>query len=101
MHTLDENYEHFLSTSFEANASFTGLVPSSSQAGSAINFGSYAFDENLFGGGDQLDLGLDMIAEIGDDLARELGDGWGVDIQNLPAECVPLSTEFINIYCPP
>lgn len=52
-----------------------------------MNFGFYAFDDNLFGN-DHLDLGPDLGLDIGDDLARELGEGWGVDIQNLPAEFV-------------
>lgn len=76
-----------MSTSFEGNASFGGIGPSSSQIDPGMNFGSYAFDDNLFGN-DHLDLGPDLGLDIGDDLARELGEGWGVDIQNLPAEFV-------------
>ncbi|KAH8120144.1 Rec8 like protein-domain-containing protein [Phellopilus nigrolimitatus] len=77
LHTLDEHHEHFLSTSFEANGSFiAGIDPSSSQIEPGMNFGSFAFDDNIFGMDDQLDLG---IGEIGDDLARELGEGWGVE----------------------
>ena len=86
-HTLEEDHEHLFSTSFEGNASFVGLDPSSSQIDPGVNLGSYVFDDNIFGD-DQLDLGLDVGMDIGDDLARELGEGWGVDIRPLDEKYV-------------
>ncbi len=67
--TLKENYEHLLSNSFDL--SFTGAVlfgpqdPSSSQA--------EGFQEDPF-----FSDGMDLGGELGDELARELGEGWGV-----------------------
>jgi meiotic recombination protein REC8, fungi type len=60
-----------LSTSFDASFSGSGnllLDLSSSQ----MDYG-FGFDNDFFAEND-LDLGLD----IGDELARELGEGWGV-----------------------
>lgn len=79
LHTLDESHEFLLSTSFEGNHSFLGGMDlTSSQYDAGAHFGSYAFDDNIFGAGDQLDVGLN---DIGDDLARELGEGWGAPTQ--------------------
>ncbi|KAL5519112.1 REC8 [Sanghuangporus vaninii] len=78
LHTLDEHHEHLLSTSFDANGSFLiGIDPSSSQMDPGLRFGSFGFDDNIFGPGDNFDMGL---GDIGDELARELGEGWGADI---------------------
>ncbi|KAL5534409.1 hypothetical protein ACEPAG_871 [Sanghuangporus baumii] len=78
LHTLDEHHEHLLSTSFDANGSFLiGIDPSSSQIDPGLRFGSFGFDDNIFGPGDNLDMDL---GDIGDELARELGEGWGADI---------------------
>ena len=72
MHTLDENHAHLLSASFDAslNQSSNLAVPSSSQFDAGFG---YVFDDNFFGMSDGLDFG----GEIGDELARELGEGWG------------------------
>ena len=88
LHTLDEHHEHFLlSTSFDANASFTGVDFSSSQIDPGMRYGSYALDDNIFGAGNDLDIGMDMGMgmDIGDVLARELGEGWGADLQGAAA----------------
>ncbi|KAL5495434.1 REC8 [Sanghuangporus weigelae] len=78
LHTLDEHHEHLLSTSFDANGSFLiGIDPSSSQIDPGLRFGSFGFDDNIFGPGDNFDMDL---GDIGDELARELGEGWGADI---------------------
>lgn len=65
--TLKENHEHLLSNSFDI--SFSGsqslLGLSSSQAGGMI--------DDFFGPDDALDL-----EGFGDELARELGEGWGL-----------------------
>ncbi|KAI0068210.1 hypothetical protein BV25DRAFT_1911222 [Artomyces pyxidatus] len=73
LHTLNENLEQMLSGSFEA--SFLGSAAGgqdslSSQPGDGFGFG--AFDDNPFVADDDLGLG-----DIGDELARELGEGWG------------------------
>ncbi|OCH96110.1 hypothetical protein OBBRIDRAFT_718943 [Obba rivulosa] len=68
-YTLDEHHNLLLSGSFEApfNATgFGGVAPSSSQFD-----GGFGFDDNLFDPA-AMDLG-----DIGDDLAKELGEGWG------------------------
>ncbi|KLO17000.1 hypothetical protein SCHPADRAFT_926107 [Schizopora paradoxa] len=75
LHTLDEHHDHLLSTSFDANASFGGIDASSSQIDPGMNFGSFTMDDNIFNGGDGMDMGFDL--GIGEDLARELGEGWG------------------------
>lgn len=76
LHTLDEHHDHLLlSTSFDGNASFAGFDPSSSQIEPGMNFGSFTMEDNLFDGGDGMDMTFDL--GIGEDLARELGEGWG------------------------
>ncbi|THH03827.1 hypothetical protein EW145_g5973 [Phellinidium pouzarii] len=83
MHTLDEHHEHILSTSFDANGSFIAGIDPSSQIEPGMFYGSYGFDDdNIFGPGDQLDLGIN---DIGDDLARELGEGWGIEVGSIGA----------------
>ena len=64
MHTLDENLEEIMSGSFEA--SFLGGAP-----GEQDPFSS-SIDDG-FGFGDCEDFGL---GDIGDELAKELGEGW-------------------------
>lgn len=73
-HTLDESLEHMLSTSFDASASIdlSGVGPSSSQM-DVDGFGFGFPDDPLLGGDDLILEG----ADIGDELARELGEGWG------------------------
>ena len=81
MHTLNENHAHLLSASFDTSLNQSGnlAVPSPSQFDT--EFG-YAFDDNFFGMSDGLDLG----GEIGDELARELGEGWGAALSTPTAE---------------
>ena len=83
-HTLDEFHDHLLlSTSFEGNNSLLGFDYSSSQA-SAAGLGSFMINDDFFadgyvaGGG-----GLDGLGDIVDDLARELGEGWGIDVNSV------------------
>ncbi|KAJ3551713.1 hypothetical protein NM688_g4549 [Phlebia brevispora] len=62
-HTLKENHELLFSGSFDRSLHDSvpgGFVSSSSQ------FGGFGFDDNF------MDVG-----DIGDELARELGEGWG------------------------
>ena len=69
LHTLDEHHEHLLSASFDASFHGSGSLDQSS---SHLDSG-FGFDDNLFSGLDGLDIG----GGIGDELARELGEGWG------------------------
>ncbi|KAH9937716.1 Rec8 like protein-domain-containing protein [Fomitopsis serialis] len=70
LHTLDEYHEHLLSQSFDASFSGTGFgAPMSASQMEA----GFAFSDDVFGLQDGMDLGGD----IGDELARELGEGWG------------------------
>lgn len=72
-HTLDEILEHMLSASFDVSASIdhSGVGPSSSQM-DVDGFGFGFPDDPLLGGDD-----LNLDGDIGDELARELGEGWG------------------------
>ncbi|KZT02692.1 uncharacterized protein LAESUDRAFT_661292 [Laetiporus sulphureus 93-53] len=77
LHTLNENHEHLLSGSIDGSLSVAGfgaVGPSSSQMG-----GGFGFNDDLF----VLPEGMDLGAEIGDELARELGEGWGGSPQRL------------------
>ncbi|KAG0708845.1 hypothetical protein DFH29DRAFT_1075247 [Suillus ampliporus] len=67
-HTLNENHDIFLANSFDASFGGSGanIIPSSQND----NFG---FDDSFFGAFDGLDIG----EGVGDDLVRELGEGWG------------------------
>lgn len=72
LHTLDEHHSHLLADSFGGSiggSALSGAGPSSSQFDGGFGLG---FDDNVFalpeGAGD---------ADIGDELARELGEGWG------------------------
>lgn len=82
LHTLDESHEFLLSASFDGNGSFLAIDPSSSQADAGILSGGLGFDGDFFGGENQVDYGMDLANDISDELARELGVGWGVDVQN-------------------
>jgi len=71
LHTLNENHEHLLSASFDVSQNGSGVLPpSSSQFDEGFGYG---LDDNFFGVPDDLDIG----GGIGDELARELGEGWG------------------------
>ncbi|KAH7910942.1 Rec8 like protein-domain-containing protein [Hygrophoropsis aurantiaca] len=66
-HTLNENHEFLLTSSFDASFGGDGANnPSSSQAE------GFGFNDNFFGAFEDLDLG----EGLGDELARELGEGW-------------------------
>ncbi|KAJ6621737.1 hypothetical protein B0H10DRAFT_2017274 [Mycena sp. CBHHK59/15] len=71
MYTLKEHHDHLLSNSFDLsfNGNVAGMDPSSSQAG-----GGFAMDDMFLAASDVLDI----VDGLGDDLAKELGDGWGI-----------------------
>ncbi|KAJ3779208.1 Rec8 like protein-domain-containing protein [Lentinula raphanica] len=73
MVTLKEHHDHLLSNSFDLSfqgSQRDGFDVSSSQAGPA----GFGFNDDFFPG---FDDGLVIDPGIGDDLARELGEGWG------------------------
>ncbi|KAG2061826.1 hypothetical protein BDR06DRAFT_1015869 [Suillus hirtellus] len=67
-HTLNENHDLFLANSFDASFGGSGanMIPSSQN-------NTFGFDDSFFGAFDGLDIG----EGVGDDLVRELGEGWG------------------------
>ncbi|KZT65163.1 hypothetical protein DAEQUDRAFT_769100 [Daedalea quercina L-15889] len=70
LHTLNEHHDHLLSQSFDASFSATGFgeLVSASQMEAG-----FAFSDDVFGLPGDVGFGGD----IGDELARELGEGWG------------------------
>ncbi|EPT04358.1 hypothetical protein FOMPIDRAFT_1058151 [Fomitopsis schrenkii] len=74
LHTLDEHHDHLLSQSFDASFSGTGfgapLSASQMEAG-------FQFSDDVFGMQDGMDLGA---GDLGDELAKELGEGWAVPV---------------------
>ncbi|KAI0639429.1 Rec8 like protein-domain-containing protein [Trametes polyzona] len=73
LHTLDEQHGHFFVDSFGGSIGGSapgGPGPSSSQFDGGFGLG---FDDNVFA----LPEGA-IEGDIGDELARELGEGWGV-----------------------
>jgi hypothetical protein len=69
MYTLKEHHDHLLSNSFDLSFNGNGTDPSSSQMG-----GGFALDDIFLAASDALDVG----EGLGDDLAQELGEGWGI-----------------------
>jgi hypothetical protein len=67
-YTLQEHHDHLLSNSFDLSFSGNGVDPLSSQNG------GFALDDIFLAATDGLDIG----EGLGDDLAKELGEGWGV-----------------------
>lgn len=67
-HTLNENHDLFLTNSFDASFGGSGanMIPFSQNH-------TFGFDDSFFGAFD----GLDIEEGVGDDVVRELGEGWG------------------------
>ena len=75
-YTLEENYDHLLSVSFDASfhdSGFGRMGASSSQAG-------FGFEDDFLGA-------VDAENDIGDELARELGADWGDPGGRVGGEC--------------
>ncbi|KAF8213061.1 Rec8 like protein-domain-containing protein [Mycena galopus ATCC 62051] len=66
--TLQEHHDHLLSNSFDLSFNGNGVDPSSQ------NGGGFALDDIFLAAPDGLDIG----DGLGDDLAKELGEGWGI-----------------------
>lgn len=74
MYTLKEHHDHLLSNSFDLSFNANGgMNPSSSQNG-----GGFALDDIFMAASDALDIS----EGLGDDLAKELGEGWGIFPEN-------------------
>ncbi|KAG7450531.1 uncharacterized protein BT62DRAFT_520092 [Guyanagaster necrorhizus] len=67
--TLKENYDHLLSTSFDL--SFNGNAPGLSQDPSSSQVDGGFMNDPFFSDG------ADLGGLLGDELAKELGEGWG------------------------
>lgn len=67
--TLRENYEHLLSNSFDL--SFTAAAPPGTQDPSSSQAEGF-LDDPFFSDG------MDLGGDLGDELAKELGEGWGL-----------------------
>lgn len=72
LHTLNEHNDFLLPDSFDVSG-LDGVLPSSSQAG------GFGFDDNFL-------EGLDIDADLGAELAKELGEGWGVPLGHIDSE---------------
>jgi hypothetical protein len=81
-HTLNENHDLFLTNSFDASFGGSGanMIPFSQNH-------TFGFDDSFFGAFD----GLDIEEGVGDDVVRELGEGWGGAALENQVECAPLS----------
>ncbi|KAJ7492632.1 Rec8 like protein-domain-containing protein [Mycena latifolia] len=68
-YTLKEHHDHLLSNSFDLSFDANSMDPSSSQME-----GGFALDDIFLAASDALDIG----EGLGEDLAKELGEGWGL-----------------------
>ncbi|KAJ6509522.1 Rec8 like protein-domain-containing protein [Mycena vitilis] len=69
MYTLKEHHDHLLPNLFDLSSNGADPASSSSQMG-----GGFALDDIFLDAPDGLDIG----EGLGDDLAKELGEGWGM-----------------------
>ncbi|KAI0724582.1 hypothetical protein C8T65DRAFT_704409 [Cerioporus squamosus] len=91
LHTLDEPHSQLLAAAFDGSMSASvqggaGFAASSSQVD-----GGFGFDDNLFA----LPEGAGG-ADIGDELARELGEGWGAAF-DLPPDLPPSGSVIVPL----
>ncbi|KAJ3750433.1 Rec8 like protein-domain-containing protein [Lentinula detonsa] len=103
MVTLKEHHDHLLSNSFDLSfqaSQRSGFDVSSSQVGP-----DFGFNDNIFPG---FDDGLVIDPGFGDDLARELGEGWGaspiknadrdrMDMDEQPFDLIPFENRGTGI----
>ena len=91
LHTLDEDHNHLLAAAFEASLSGStqggaGLDPSSSAVGDfGLDDSVFAFPEGASG------------MDIGDELARELGEDWGIPMSATGQEYVLHVTQTLGL----
>lgn len=75
-HTLDESHEFLFPHTLDGSScGSAAMIPSS-------KLGGFGFDDAFFGAFD----GLDITEGIGDDLLKELGEGWGISPAKSKAE---------------
>ncbi|KAI1797908.1 hypothetical protein LXA43DRAFT_969106 [Ganoderma leucocontextum] len=78
LHTLAEDHKHLLTAVFDGSLSGSGHGGTGFAVSSSVIDSGFGFDEDVFalpdGGG---------VADIGDELARELGEGWGGSVAQL------------------
>ena len=81
-HTLDDHHGHFFFGALES--SLTGSIqgPPGPGPSSSLADGGFGFDD-VFALPEEPGA-----ADIGDELARELGEGWGGSIMSPQQECV-------------
>ncbi len=85
--TLKENYDHLLSASFDL--SFNGNGPGFSQDPSSSQVDGGFMNDPFFSDG------ADLGGLLGDELARELGEGWG----GTPLKAVDTDRRYHSQYC--
>ncbi|KAI0778213.1 Rec8 like protein-domain-containing protein [Trametes elegans] len=76
LHTLEEHHDHLLAEAF--HSSIGGSIAPGGADVSSSQFGVFGFDDNVFA----LPEGA-VEGDIGDELARELGEGWGISTQQM------------------
>ncbi|KAG2044865.1 hypothetical protein BDR03DRAFT_848367 [Suillus americanus] len=85
-HTLNENHDLFLANSFDASFGGSGANMISSSQND-----TFGFDDSFFGAFDGLDIG----EGVGDDVVRELGEGWGgAALENQVESALPPSSSL-------
>ena len=72
---MEEDHKYLLAAAFEGSLSGSGQSGAGFEASSSVADGGFAFDDDVFA----LPEGPG-IADIGDELARELGEGWGESV---------------------
>lgn len=81
LHTLEEDHKYLLTAAFEGSLNGSGQGGAGFEASSSVVDGGFAFDDDVFA----LPEGAG-IADIGDELARELGEGWGGSVGQIDRE---------------
>lgn len=81
LHVLEEDHKHLFMAAFEGSLSGSGQGGAGFEASSSVVDGGFALDDDVFA----LPEGVG-IADIGDELARELGEGWGGSVGQLDRE---------------
>lgn len=83
LHTLEEDHNYLLAAAFEGSLSGSGQGGAGFEPSSSVIDGGFAFDDDVFA----LPEGAG-VADIGDELARELGEGWGGSIGQVERQWV-------------
>ncbi|EJF66721.1 hypothetical protein DICSQDRAFT_151165 [Dichomitus squalens LYAD-421 SS1] len=92
LHTLEENHNYLLAAALEASLSGSVRGGTGIDASSSAVDGQFGFDDSVFAFPENAG-GLD----IGDELARELGEGWGVPVSASGANLPPSGSVIIDM----